>query len=263
MLKKALLVLIPVILLLIICSFLKKTNLPADIFNQNKMSTVTQGTPTVPTTPTEYIDQTPAPPTNNQDSYINDALKEFADNFTGYVPPSINYSNWKTYTNTTHGYSLQYPSTWSINYSLADNVEDYQDSTCCNSSKLTVTNGKTTWELLLDTLYTGGQGWAPESFGECQPKPANTCGVRYEAPMEISGMKLFRKTGFVRATGKILFISIGEINDILTDVKPIFKIPKDSPPNEPRYGSITYTGSSIKEDIEVLDGITLSIKGLK
>lgn len=195
---------------------------------------------------------------NNKINYL--PPKNILDDIKKLEPLNIDYSDWNTYTNTTHKYSLRYPKDWVVDYTIADNVEYHQDTYCCNMSKLTIKKGQTQWELLIDVLYTGGQGWGPENFEECSNKSQNACEVNYKGPIEILGLKLYKKTIFVRDTSKILFVNFGEINDTYTDVKPVFQLPSAVNSNNIRFASISYTGSNIEDNIKILDGITLSLK---
>lgn len=205
------------------------------------------------------------------ETYRKEREKDFLDKLIKYIPPEIDYSKWNTYKNETHGYSLKYPKGWKLDVSQANNVEDYKDSICCNESTLSISNGSSTWVMHLDALYTGGPGYTLGDFDSCvNPKDpvllsgeSATCDIRYEGPLSISGMSLYKKVGYIKSTKEVLFSSIGELFDDNTGVSVVFRLLPIPPSEEKRVAIINYKGSDIQKYMEELDGITLSLQGLK
>jgi len=73
------------------------------------------------------------------------------------IPPSTipQIPGWLSYTNQTHHYTVQYPPGWTLDTSQADDQEDFQDSLCCDTAELSISNGSTKWSFRINQLYTG------------------------------------------------------------------------------------------------------------
>lgn len=189
-------------------------------------------------------------------------------------PKDLNYQNWITYENRTHNYKLKYPKDWQIDTSMADNFEDYMDSTCCNYSKLIISQGSTKWELSTDILYTGGQGWVKDKadLENCNPTKldnysssiqiykASTCGQKYEGPTLILDYpEIYKVSLFKKDSNKVLAVEYRS-NDL-----PVIQSITAKGPLEYRVHptmSLIYKGDGILENMDILDKITLSIKSL-
>ena len=169
-------------------------------------------------------------------------------------------TQWVTYTNDVHNYIVSYPPEWTVNTYEANNVEDYSDSLCCNTAKITISNGSfARWEFTINELYTG---FSPPT--ECE---SSSVACSFDVtPMDVMGYELER--GIVRSnsSGKI-------IEGYLT-----------TPADATGYGHkgfgqvgfstqyvsadhtkyfINYEGSEIDRYLETLDSITKSLQYLE
>lgn len=120
-----------------------------------------------PTIITDLSSNTPSPTAIDEDEKSN-----LSSNTP--TPIIINEGDWKIYKNTTHKYSVRYPSNWIIDAYEANNEEDYQDSICCNTAYLKISNEGAEWILSINMLYTGFD--APD---DCQTE--NSCSYTYDA----------------------------------------------------------------------------------
>lgn len=189
---------------------------------------------------------------------------EFKSKIKPLSAPKINYSTWETYVNKTHSFALKYPKGWVLDSSKANNIEDYKDDSCCNYSRLTITDGNSTWNLTLDEVWTGGTGPDIAYYNQCNQDTAGAdhlCERIYQGPINISGLQLYKMLGAVKSSQEVLYVNLGQFGD--TGIMPVFFLKAVPGSDMKRAVSITYSGSSLKENMDMLDGITFSLKGLE
>jgi hypothetical protein len=205
----------------------------------------------------EYISSengTPTLPTQATNNYASPKTTHASDR--NRIIEVNNTNTWKTYTNTTHNYSVQYPPGWTIDTTDASRVEDYQDSICCNTAYLEITDGKSKWEFAINLLITGFD--APSI---CQPGP-DQCSTESK-PMEVLGYPLQRIViranstntlikGYLGTLGQLPAPAFGQIG-----IKSAYASPED-----PKY-MLSYEGESLEKNLNVLDTITKSLQKSK
>jgi hypothetical protein len=161
---------------------------------------------------------------------------------------------WKIYTNTLHHYSLQYPPGWTIDTTKANNFEEYKSSECCHTAYLTITNGKATWQFIIDSVITGFQ--PPEA---CDDFSNGEMICTYtDTPMQVLGYSVNRTIIRSNVTGAVVqgqistpgkypaFGRVGIDNEYTSS-------------GQPKY-ILWYMGTNIEQYLKTLDSITLSLK---
>ncbi len=175
-------------------------------------------------------------------------------NFKKRVTDTNTTKNWKTYNNTVHKYSIQYPPGWTIDKTDADKMENFENAICCNTAYVTISDGKTIWKFLINPLITGFQGPI-----ECEPSP-DKCSYENQ-PMSVLGYSLERTVIRLNSTNNLIK------GYIITPGKyPAFgSINVDNEynsPDQPKY-ILSYEGENIEKNLNTLDSITKSLKPMQ
>ena len=161
----------------------------------------------------------------------------------------VEEDNMSTYYNPTHGYMLQFPSDWDIDYSEADEIENYEESKCCNTANLVISNVDTTQTLRTNVLFTGS-----DAADKCQLEDSCTYNSRTLSVMDMEVERVIVQTSdtsefvqaYVRDPEKSRgFGTVGIDTDYIS-------------PEATKY-YINYEGN-VLENIDVLDEITESLK---
>lgn len=170
-------------------------------------------------------------------------------------------SGWKTYTNTVHKYTLNYPSDWEINSQNASRTLADLGGGCCENASLIISHDGVIWKLTVGIVYTGGGGFNDIFYKSCNASGQDVCRWNYEGPFQLPGNKLRKltKATFVNtSTVRTLAVQVSDFEN--ENKSPYFTLglyPGQTLENQ--LASLTYEGKNLDKYMDTLDEITASL----
>ncbi len=171
-------------------------------------------------------------------------------NLFSQVEKSASRAGWLVYTNTTHGYSLEYPADWKIDTAYANEAAGINTEPSCSvfGPSLVIENDQASWIFFINN---SGPVWGDSSC------PNGGMCSQHEKTLSSLGYQTERRIEQDDMTGKILK-GINTFGTLETDGSAAAACFG----GDAKY-RIVYEGEDLTSNIHILDEITSSLKPLK